>query len=170
MKHLYFVRHGESQLGKQGLWAGSTDSPLSDEGRQQAIQAGQDAIKLHIDYIISSDMSRAYDTAAAIADAVDYPRQKIEVNKLVRERNYGSLEATPWNPNYDVDSVPDAESRESILGRAREFAAYLRTIEADTILVVSHGGFGRALRHVLHDAIPFDKNHRFENAKIVKLL
>ncbi len=63
MKHLYFCRHGLSVLNKEGKWAGSTETPLTVEGRTQAKLAGKAAQNLKIDYIICSPLSRAHDTA-----------------------------------------------------------------------------------------------------------
>lgn len=169
MKRLYFCRHGLSKLGKAGLWAGSTDSPLAAEGRDQAKAAGSAAKDLQIDYIVCSPLSRAYETAQIIADAIGYPQQQIEVNKLVAERDFGSLEATPWDPQLNVDSVTDAETSASILERAKKTWDYIQTIQAENVLLVSHGSFGRALRHVIHPEISFDTKDRFANAEIVQL-
>ncbi len=170
MTNLYFIRHGLSELGKAGLWAGSTDSPLAPEGREQATAAGVAARSLSIDYIISSPLSRAYDTACIIALEIGYPVESIEVNKLIVERDFGALEGTPWDPDFDVDSVQDAETTVSILDRARRTYDYLLTLTADNVLIVSHGSLGRALRHIIDPAKAFDTTHRFANADIVKLL
>ncbi len=170
MKKLYFVRHGLSQLGKEGLWAGSTDTPLAPEGHEQAKIAGQAALELGIGHIIASPLKRAYNTATIIAAEIDYAVEHIEVNKLVVERDFGPLEATAWNPEFDVEGIVGIESYESILDRARQTYAHLQTIEADVILVVSHGAFGRALRHIIHPETPFDKTGRLENAQIVQFI
>ncbi len=170
MKHLYFVRHGMSELGKQGLWAGSTNTPLATEGRDQAKAAGISARQLHIDHIICSPMIRARDTASLIAAEIGYPDKNIEINELTIERDYGDLEGTIWDPELDINSISSAESAESIIKRAEKTYKYLQMIQSDNVLLVSHGTFGRALRHVIHPEIPFDKSERFENAKIVPLL
>ncbi len=172
MKQLYFVRHGLSVLGQQGLWAGSTDTPLADEGRTQASQAGVTARAqgLRFDVIISSPLIRAAETARLIAVELDYPISAIETSSLIVERDFGDLESMPWHSEYDVDAVPSAESREALLARAQTFLDELRARPEDTILIVSHGSFGRALRSLISPDIPFNTKHRFENAVITELL
>ncbi|MDB5181974.1 MAG: hypothetical protein JWP13_737 [Candidatus Saccharibacteria bacterium] len=170
MKHLYFCRHGLSQLNAEGKWAGSTETPLTTEGRGQAKKAGEEAKGLGIDYIICSPLSRAQDTAKIVAKEINYPEHDIEVNSLVVERHFGSLEGTTWDPDFNIDGISDAEPLDTLLERARLTLNHLKTVDADTILVVSHGSFGRALRHVLNPSVPFEKVERFENAKIAKLL
>ncbi len=168
--HLYFCRHGLSQLNKEGRWAGSTETPLTDEGKHQAKQAGQAAKSFDIDYILCSPLSRAHDTARIIAREIGYPVDEIDVNSLVIERHFGALEGEPWDPDLNLDGIADIETVDSILERARLTLKHLETVDADTILIVSHGSFGRAFRHILHPDIPFHGSERFENAKIVQLL
>ena len=170
MKHLYFCRHGLSQLNVEGKWAGSTETPLTTEGRKQAKRAGQEAKKLGIDYILCSPLSRAHDTAKIIAKEVGYPEHELDVNSLVVERHFGSLEGTTWDPDFNMDGISDIETLDSLLHRARLTLTHLKTVDADTILIVSHGSFGRALRHILNPEVPFKKGERFENAQIVKLI
>lgn len=165
MKRFYFIRHGLSEMNKLGVFGGRTDTPLAAEGREQAKDAGKAAKELTIDLIVASPLSRAHDTAKIIATEIGYPVDKIVTNKLLVERNYGSMEGKAWTPGFDVSQVEDAEKDEDLLGRAQQILDWLETLPKDNILVVSHGGIGRAIRKVLrqdsdfHEAIP--------NAKIV---
>lgn len=170
MNHLYFCRHGESELNAVGKWAGSTETPLTKEGRKQAELAGKEAKKLGVDYILCSPLSRAYDTAKIIAKEIGYPEKDIDVNSLVIERHFGEREGTPWEPDLDMDGIADAERSDTVLERVHLTLKHLSTVEANTILVVSHGHFGRVLRHVLHPEIPLKGSPRFDNAKVVKLI
>lgn len=174
MKHLYFIRHGLSEMNKAGIWSGAqSQSPLSKEGRQQAQKAGIVAKQLGIDYIISSPLSRAHDTAKLIAREIGYPEAKIELNSLLIERDLGPLEGKPWNPDLNLDDIADVETADTIAERARLTLDHLQTLDAEAILVVSHGSFGRAFRHAVHPDIPFEvtpEAYRFPNGEIIKLL
>lgn len=170
MKHLYFCRHGESQLNFEGKWAGSTETPLTETGKKQARAAGKEAKELGIDYILCSPLSRAHDTAKIIAKEIGYKEHDIDVNSLVVERHFGSLEGQLWQPDLNMDGMSDIETFDSLLERAHLTLNHLKTVEADVVLVVSHGSFGRALRHLLDPSIPFRGSPKFHNAKIVKLL
>ncbi|HSH18162.1 MAG TPA: histidine phosphatase family protein [Candidatus Saccharimonadales bacterium] len=170
MKQLYFCRHGLSEFGVEGRWAGSSDSPLAPEGRTQAKKAARQAQVLHIDHIVSSPLSRALDTARIIAEEIGYPAEKIEVNDLTVERDFGELEGGPFNPHANVSKAAGVEPLDVLLRRARVTLKHLNSLDADVVLVVSHGSFGRALRHAINPKIPFSKVKRFENAEIVRLI
>jgi uncharacterized phosphatase len=171
LKELYFVRHGLSELNVAGKYAGTLDTPLVKAGQDQARLAGQQAKKLNIDYIISSPLSRALDSAKIIAEVIHLPTLSIEVNSLLVERHYGVMEGQPWNPDLDVDGVADVETIDNLLKRAQLALQHIESMAATNVLVVSHGGFGRALRLVINPAIPFnDPNSPFKNAEIVRLI
>lgn len=170
MKHLYFVRHGLSVMNKKGIFSGRTDTPLAPEGVKQCEEAGREAKALGIDFIVCSPMERARETAALIAQQIGYPVEEIAINELFMERDFGSLEGTLYSTNRDFSRYPDVESDEQILERARKGLEYLRGLDYDNILVVSHGAIGRALRHILEPDVHFHDTERFENGKIVQLL
>ena len=171
MKKLYFVRHGLSEMNIIGQWSGTTETPLTSEGRKQARLAGKKAKKLNIDYIISSPLSRAYDTARVIAKEIGYPIDQIHVNPLFIERHFGELEGRHWSPDIDLDDIADIETADSVIHRAKMALDFLKTIEAENILVISHGSFGRAIRHHLIKKYPYDsvstEETRITNAEIV---
>ena len=76
MHTLYFTRHGETVWNVENKICGMTDSPLTERGRQQARKLGE-AVKasgVHIDEILYSPLSRAADTAMAIAEATGVSR------------------------------------------------------------------------------------------------
>jgi uncharacterized phosphatase len=170
MKHLYFVRHGESELGAKDLGAGHSETPLTEKGRQQAHLTGQSAKNLKLDYIVSSPLSRAYETAEIIAKEIGFPAKKIKINKLFIERYFGNYEGQPiiYDPNYDFDSINGIEKTDDLLNRARKALDYLEAVKADNVLVVAHGQFGRALRHHVLADFPFNQVQRLQNGEIVQ--
>src|SRR6185436_16717380 len=133
MKHLYFVRHGESELNAAGLGAGHSESPLTEKGRQQAKQAGQEAKDLKIDYVVCSPLSRARETAEIIAKEIGYPVKDIHVNKLFIERFFGELEGQPiiTDVNFNFDDVKNVEKSQDLLLRGRAALDYLEKLKAD---------------------------------------
>jgi len=177
MKHLYFVRHGLSVLNQQGLWSGSTDTPLTDEGKAQARAAGKRAKQLSIDIIVASPLKRAHDTAKIIASEIAYPHSEIVLHDLLTERHFGVLEGTPYDPSLAQDNVEDIETLEALRARVEQLWEHLQTLDHDTVLVVSHGSTGRMLRTIIHPETPFWSDDpdlreklKFPNAEIVKLV
>ena len=64
---LILVRHGRTQWNQIGKVQGRTDVPLDEVGREQASLIARRLSTLKVDAIYSSPLSRAYDTAKAIA-------------------------------------------------------------------------------------------------------
>lgn len=182
MKKLYFVRHGLSQDNTERIISGQSETPLTEKGRAQAEQVGQ-TLKdgdYQIDKIVSSPMSRARQTAFIVADIIAYPLNKIVLEPLLMERNYGQLQGTSLDEFYsrftyqDIDKVPDAESVEALQQRAEMALGSIRKLGGSAILVVSHGAFGRSFRravngqpHTLEYVGPLD---RMDNAEIIELI
>lgn len=148
MKKLYFVRHGQSEYNRDGLLAGTTETALTHQGKEQAHASGENAKSLDIDYIISSPISRAYDTAKIIAEEIGYPIEKIEVNELLRERHFGEAEGSVWSIR-SLEGTVGLEDAAKVIARATAMLKYVETLPYDTILLVSHGAMLRAYRSVV---------------------
>lgn len=166
MKKLYFVRHGLTVMNVEGRWSGTTDTPLTERGRQQAKAAGEAAKNLKIDLIIASPLSRAHETAQIIAKVIEYPKEKILLNPMLIERHFGELEGKEWYPDFNYDGIVDIETEDTLLNRARAALDWLETLPEEHIMVVSHGSFGRALRHHILKDFPFSHPHKLKNAEI----
>ncbi len=82
---LLVVRHGQSEWNAVGRWQGQADPPLSELGRRQAYVAA--ASIGAVDGIISSDLQRAVETAAIIAQQIGVG--PVMVDERLRERDAG---------------------------------------------------------------------------------
>jgi broad specificity phosphatase PhoE len=171
--HLYFIRHGESTSNSEDLITGQQDVPLTEHGREQARQAGQEIVTsgIGIDGIICSPLMRSRDTARLIAQTIGFPEDRIEVNDLVIERSFGSLEG---QPRLNIDTLDDqliknngGELDPQIRQRARKLLDYVKD-RTGNILIVSHTGFGRRLRAVI-EGIPTKDSSNFNNAELTDL-
>lgn len=170
MKHLYFVRHGLSVMNKKGVFSGRTETPLTPEGEQECHNAGQQLCTAGIDLIVSSPIRRAYDSARIIAEELGIDPDNIIVNELFIERSFGPLEGTPYTTEADLDGTAGVEHSTKLIERTAKGLEFLRSLDADTILVVSHGAVGRALRSLVQPGTPFHASERFHNGEVVQLL
>ena len=181
MKKLLYVRHGQTYLNEAKLISGQTETALTEKGKLQAKKSGALLKELPelVDLIICSPLTRAQDTATIIANELGYPAEKIEVNELFIERTFGKLEGTSrhdflaTHTYKDFDNVEGAETIEHLKERAKTALAYLKTCNEDTILVVGHGAFGRAIRRVVDDLPHSHEYHAhlpIGNADIIKLI
>ncbi len=173
MKHLYFVRHGESYINIEDVFATKPGAPndkgLTAKGKAQAQVAADKAVstKFKPDLIVCSPLVRARETAEIIANAIDYPLSRIVTSDLVVELQFGELEQTSWNAfwesgktYYDLADYEGAETIEQLQLRAKKALEYLHSLPEENILVVSHSAFGRALKRAVNDE-PYTKE--FEN-------
>ena len=60
---VFLARHGETAWNREGVFRGTHDVPLNDNGREQARLLGQSLSRHHIDAAYSSPQSRAVETA-----------------------------------------------------------------------------------------------------------
>ena len=157
MTEIIIIRHGETEWNKTGRFQGHSDVPLSAEGRAQAAALGKNLVVDHVDAIYASDLTRAMETAAPLAQ-----RFGLEVisDPLLRELNFGSWEGRKFNDvnaeNPDAmktfyndpervnipDSEPFPEFQRRVAGRVREIVAQER---GTRIVIVSHGASIRIL-------------------------
>lgn len=170
MKHLYFVRHGQSQANVDEIRAGRLDSPLTALGRQQAKQVGAAAKSLGIDYIVSSPLQRARDTAMIIADTIGLPADRIEILDLLVERDYGSATGSPWSTDFEHGDYKNVETMASVAKRAHLAYRHIAAFPYETILVVSHGGFWQKLYMETHPGEIVGEADEPDNAEISKLV
>ena len=156
------VRHGYSAFNKTRKFSGQCDVPLDEIGHLQAADTAKYILSNYgIDTIVSSDLSRALDTAKPIADALGLP---IKLDEDLRELNTGDWTgltfeevAARYPESFALycDNVgyarPDGgESYEELIARAaRAMVCIAAENEGKTVLVSTHGGFIRCLRCAL---------------------
>lgn len=171
--HLYFIRHGESTSNAEGFITGRQNVSLTDVGRQQARMAGRLIASqgIKIDDIICSPLTRAYDTAKLIAHEIGFPDDHIQINDLVIERAFGTLEGkTKGDPATMTDEhikECGGELDPEVRARARQLLDSLKHTQGN-VLIVSHTGFGRRLRAVI-EGIPTKLSSNFNNAELTDL-
>jgi probable phosphoglycerate mutase len=149
---LLLIRHGETSANLEGVWHGSTDTPLTSRGHAQA---GRVAERLARDYadataIYSSDLLRARDTATPIAQALGLA---LVTEPGLREYDLGAWEGRSYRELHEQHRLWDRmrddphfapHGGESPLAVAQRITGALQRIAARhaeaRVIVVSHGG------------------------------
>jgi 2,3-bisphosphoglycerate-dependent phosphoglycerate mutase len=90
---LILIRHGETAWNRERRMQGQTDTPLSDLGRAQAAAVAQRLAQHDFAAIYSSDLTRAWDTAAAIAQVSGHA---IVREPRLRECTFGLFEGLTY--------------------------------------------------------------------------
>lgn len=91
-----FIRHGQTDVNKSKKIQGRKDYPLNSKGKEQAILTAQ-YLKQYDnkwDYIYSSPLSRAYETANIIKNIIGFKDDVIKNDDFI-ERDFGDAEDQP---------------------------------------------------------------------------
>jgi alpha-ribazole phosphatase len=152
-KDLYLLRHGATPL--HGLYVGSTDVSLAQEGREQVVRTGHLLVGEHIEHIFCSPMKRCLETLNLLnLDAT------FEIDENLREIDFGRWEGCSfeeiaesddslveeWRISGDSFCFPEGECVKAFTRRVDEFAQKILAAANNRILVLSHGG---TIRHLL---------------------
>jgi broad specificity phosphatase PhoE len=153
-RHVLLLRHGLTDANSANVIQGHTDVPLNVVGRGQAEQLARRIVAFEpkVDVIVSSDLSRAAETARPIAAACGVP---IHWDPAWRERAFGPLEGRQVTPDRIWRIVTGEEEPEGAEG-SEAFTERVRRVLASTIerydgvvAVVSHGGPIRTVLRIL---------------------
>lgn len=152
---VYLVRHGQTDWNAEGRLQGSTDIPLNQAGREQALATASALSKVlpNSTTVVTSPLLRAHHTADALAKTLDV---RLEVDDRVRERSSGHWEgftreerdarwpqeARDWGATGYAD-VPGFEHddlvRERMVTAIEEWAERVD----GPLVIVSHSSAGR---------------------------
>jgi alpha-ribazole phosphatase len=152
---LILVRHGEVEGSRAGRLLGSTDVPLSEEGRRQAAAAGGVLSDLSDAQVVCSPLARARETAGIIVAG----RAGLEIDSDLREFDFGAWEgltyaevekadpagARAWSEFADSFVFPGGESLAGFSERIGRAARSFACRDMGTVVCVAHGGVIRAL-------------------------
>lgn len=151
-KHIYFVRHGQSESNVDHVHRGK-DAELTEQGRAQAAIVADRVAKLGVEALISSDFIRAQDTAAAISEKIALLVQEEPIfgEWLETSENIGRHREHPENKAsfqhlFDNAHDPhakygDEESFHELATRAESCLSLLAEHPAERICVVTHFAF-----------------------------
>ena len=164
-KTVYIFRHGETDWNRERRLQGNSDIPLNHNGRQQAL-ALREFFRLNpVDVFLSSDLSRAHETARIAAG--DAPIDVV-LDRRLRETHLGEAEGLLyseiidrfgqklWDEWYSLSGgsqdarFPGGESKAEHVRRLLDaLESFLRATPHARIGVASHGGAMRRLIHRL---------------------
>jgi 2,3-bisphosphoglycerate-dependent phosphoglycerate mutase len=93
MAKLILLRHGESVWNSKNLFTGWVDVPLSQQGIQEAIKAGETLAHIHFDIVFTSVQIRAMETALLALAQSQNDKSPVLIH------SEGEMEA--WGKIYD---------------------------------------------------------------------
>jgi 2,3-bisphosphoglycerate-dependent phosphoglycerate mutase len=99
MAKLILLRHGESVWNSKNLFTGWVDVPLSQQGIQEAIKAGETLAHIHFDIVFTSVQIRAMETALLALAQSQNDKSPVLIH------SEGEMEA--WGKIYDQGMAQD---------------------------------------------------------------
>ena len=155
MSRLIVWRHGNTDWNAGGRVQGQADVPLNQIGHRQAAEAARLLVRLRPSAIVSSDLRRAADTAAALATLTGLP---VQFDPRLRERYFGAWqgmlmadvartrpeEHARWRAGADVvgDGIETLDDLGKRVADALQDAAGLEPA-GGTVVVATHGAAAR---------------------------
>ncbi|HZA16551.1 MAG: histidine phosphatase family protein [Actinobacteria bacterium] len=159
LTRLVLWRHGETDYNAALRMQGQLDSQLTATGLGQARRAARLLAELTPDVLVTSDLSRAGDTAAVLAAETGMP---LRVDKRLRETNLGTWQGLThaevearcpggiqtWRGNPEW-APPGGETRVEVAGRAAHVVSELDADGHGSAVLCTHGGLIAGLTPLL---------------------
>ena len=151
---IYLTRHSQTIWNQEGRLQGHQDSPLTADGKENALALKKYIQDINFDYIYSSPILRAYTTACLLFDKQE---QDIIQDERLSEMNFGIFEGQKtsdiakdknnselyrnlWDYPEKFTRIPDGESYDEVIKRVKSFLDNLKQLDNDsTIMIVTHG-------------------------------
>ena len=149
---LILLRHGRT--GLSGRYVGSSDVPLSEEGRKQILDLRPDLGTMKIDGLLTSPMLRCTQSAnlldLGLPMQLDPDLREIDFGRW-EGKSFAEIEAQDpalvqhWASGTDDFRFPDGEATSGFANRIDAVKNRLLASDARTLLLVTHGGVIRSL-------------------------
>lgn len=177
---LYVVRHGHTSYNRTNRISGKHNTRLTNVGRQQAHLLAE-KFDVDIDYIFSSDLDRAVDTAGIFRES-RHIKHTIITDSRLQEVDLGIKQGTRrqhW-PDFAAGNIdfapPDGESYRQAARRVASFLVdlgeYLNTKQENqaAVAIFSHSGIMRVIHSFVSEChTPADVfNADFRNTELLE--
>lgn len=182
MLDLILVRHGVTDMNREGCWQGWEDHPLSGRGREQAARVAAYLARMWapVQAVYASPLLRAWQTAGAVGSALGL--EPVPEPGL-KECNFGEAgglriaefeERFPglyerWTGGTEPDfGWPGGESRGAFFQRvSAAIDGIIHQWPDGRVVVVAHGGSLRAaLLHLLPQRFPLWWKYELQNCSV----
>jgi len=144
---LIFIRHGATEANEKRIYCGFTDIPLSEVGKAALFRLRLNQIYYPADICVTSGMKRANETLRIL-----YEKEPYLILEEFKEFNFGEFEMKShdelcssadyiqWIESNCETACPGGENRADFINRIVAGLARLAQLDADSIVIVCHGG------------------------------
>ncbi len=178
---LYVVRHGETEWNKEEIFRGRKDVPLNVTGTKQADKTGRYFTGKSLDIVLSSPLSRAMQTAQAVARMTGV---QVEAVEQLTDMSFGIWEGKPlkeveelfpediavWRSSPHKLKVEEGETLGEVRSRVRECIEKIGTGQPGAVVIATHRVICKV---IVLSCLGIDNSHfwdmRFDPASITLL-
>lgn len=169
---VFLIRHGATPLSSEDRFAGSTNVPLSDEGREQVRRLAERLSREEVGAVYASDMLRTEETAKILASPHGLA---VQTDPGLREISHGHWEqmtrrevekqfpeeAAEWEKDPYTFAPTGGESGLAVTARALpSLIRIVRECSGQNVIVVSHKA---TIRLLLSSLLGFDPRRYRDN-------
>ena len=169
---VFLVRHGATTLTAEDRFAGETDVPLSDDGREQARRLATRLVGEKVGAVYASPLGRTVETARILAEPLG---SEVTTRDGLREISHGHWEqltrreveeqfpeeAAEWESDPYTFAPQGGESGLMVTARALPvLIEIVRAHPGETVLVVSHKA---TIRLLVSSLLGFDPRRYRDN-------
>ena len=156
MTEIYILRHAQTNSNLRNACIGSTDIPLNEMGKNQALEVCERLSEIEFDVIYTSPLSRAIDTITPYIK--NHPSVKLNMSYAFSERDFGLWEDMTfdeikqenpllydeWQKEPVSFKMPDGESMDDVRVRVDSALSKILSLhEGKKVLIVTHLLTGR---------------------------
>jgi len=182
MTDLYLIRHGETLSNLQYCFQGHSDSPLTEQGQQQALALVEYFKSIPLQHIYSSDLGRAVVTATPLAQAKKLP---LQVCSRLREISYDHLDGQPRKELSEEDKlklkrlfsgelnyrIGEGETLAEVQNRLFDKITEIEAAHSgEAVAIMTHGlSIAMLIKQVLHIPVDAPRMFNIHNASVCHL-
>lgn len=162
------IRHGETDWNASGRLQGCEDVAMNERGRVQARLAANYVSEYSWNYIFSSPLQRALETAEIINERIRLPQ--ISILDALRERDYG--QASGLLPDerrlrFPDGIIPGQEDFDHLKERAMQaLNSIVQLYPGKHLLIVTHGAFTNSILYSISEGAYGSFKTRLKNGCI----
>ncbi|MBU3113062.1 histidine phosphatase family protein [Clostridium lacusfryxellense] len=167
--NIYLLRHGQTNLNRDGKYQSAVDKDLNEFGISQAELLGQRLKSYNIEVIYSSDLKRVVGTSEIINK---YINKEIIIKKEFREINMGEWDtltieernishkeyAKEWSKQIKDMPYPQGECGEDVSKRAMKIIDEIVEKEYENVVISTSGG---TISIIISHFLGLDQHKRF---------
>ena len=165
---LIILRHGETDYNAKGIMQGKTNTILNQNGINNALKIREELEKYNIDYVISSPLKRAVQTASIVCDKPMFLDDRLTERDLglYEGKDISTYDSKKYGNIKNVCTENGVEAITDVIERTFDLLDEIVTLDK-TVLLVSHSAVLKVVPYYF-EGLPQDnmvENYKLQNTE-----